>query len=871
VKSTADRHTAVLAAIALLLFATALHAGPTRSAAAATIAYPDLEVQVPVSEISVGHPTPATRDLQFSHITWNAGTGPLEIRPAYDPSTGIAAASQALYATDGSVASTAPIVVSMAYEPLEYKYRFPLGAYGLYAVGAGGAVGGLVAPSPKVDFCMTADTYVGGVPNTPSQTHYPQTNCGVPSDTLGLDVGWGDKYDYTDPGENIDLTNVPDGTYWLRAAANPYHYLAESNAGNDVTDTQITIAGDRVTVLQQTHPDSTPPTVALTAPSPGSSLSGAVTLTATASGPHPVGSVQFMLDGQPLGPALASAPYAYRWNTAGTPPGSHYLSAQAVDAAGFYGTAPATPITIARQLGTFTLDETAQQSGAGPVTLSPISTASPGELLLAFVSSDGAPAGGQAVTVSGAGLSWSLVQRSTSQPGDAEIWEATAPAALSGAAVRSVQAQSGFDQLLTVVALRGASGVGASASAGAASGAPSISLTATSAGSLVLAAGDDWDTATARTPAPGQVLLSQLVDGGPGDTFWSQAASGTAPAAGSRVTVNDTAPVGDRWNLAAVEVLPGGSPPPPDTQPPAVSIANPASGQTLSGTDPVTAMASDDVAVASVQLSLDGRPLGPALTAAPYAYQWDTTQVANGGHQLGATATDTSGNVGTATPVTVTVSNPEPPVTCFIVDARTSIDGHGAVTTPAFHTGQPGELLLAFAASDGPAAGPQSLTVTGAGLNWTLVRRANSQAGTAEVWEATAPQVLSSAAVTSRQAAGGYDQSLTVIAIQGAAGTGASVAGSAASGAPSVTLTTTGVDSLVFGAGNDWDTATARTPGVNQVLVHQWLDTGTGDTFWAQNTSVQAVSPGTAVTLNDTAPTGDRWNLAAVEVVGKPL
>jgi hypothetical protein len=47
----------------------------------------------------------------------------------------------------------------------------------------------------------------------------------------------------------------------------------------------------------------------------------------------------------------------------------------------------------------------------------------------------------------------------------------------------------------------------------------------------------------------------------------------------------------------------------------------------------------------------------------------------------------------------------------------------------------------------------------------------------------------------------------------------------------------------VFGAGNDWDTPTARTPGVNQVRLHQWLDTATGDTFWAQNTSVRPRRP----------------------------
>ncbi len=126
----------------------------------------------------------------------------------------------------------------------------------------------------------------------------------------------------------------------------------------------------------------------------------------------------------------------------------------------------------------------------------------------------------------------------------------------------------------------------------------------------------------------------------------------------------------------------------------------------LSGTVPVAASPSDNVAVAAVQLLLDGQPLGAPLTTTPYGASWDTTKVANGTHQLGATATDPSGNAGTASPITVTMLNPAPPMTCFVVDVNVSVDGHGTVTTPTIHTAQAGELLLAFVASDGPATGP---------------------------------------------------------------------------------------------------------------------------------------------------------------------
>src|SRR5205823_4409967 len=89
---------------------------------------------------------------------------------------------------------------------------------------------------------------------------------------------------------------------------------------------------------------------------------------------------------------------------------------------------------------------------------------------------------------------------------------------------------------------------------------------------------------------------------------------------------------------------------------------------------------------------------------------------------------------------------------------------------------------------------------------------------------------------------------------------------SATTGAPSVTVTTTRAGSLVYGVGNDWDRASARTVGANQALVHQVL-TKAVDTLWAQNRIGAVTSAGTAVQINDTAPTNDRWNLVAVEIV----
>jgi hypothetical protein len=624
----------------------------------AAIAYPDLQVLMPTKEISIVS-TSTTRTLEFSHITWDAGAGPLEIRPSYNSTTGISQGYQALYTMSSpgvwAFDHTVPIVGPMYWVPPS-DYRFPLDKFWLYNAASGGGLGSLVAASPKVDFCMTSDVYVGGVPNTPTNNTYPGSACGSPTGTLGLTVGWGDKYDATDGGEGIDISSLPNGTYWLRGEVDPYHYLQESSISNNITDTKLQIEGETVKVLEQTHPVSTPPTVTLTSPAAEATLSGTATLTATASGPAPISSVRFLLDGQPLGSPVTTPPYTMQWTIGSTPAGKHFLSAQATDSNGFVGTALDVPVTTQAgsggggeppvvsivnptagqtvsgtvpvsanvsssvgigsvqfyldgnalgapvssspyaiswdtttatngghkltatatdtfgRVGTstpvevtvqnpahigpcFTMDANVSADGHGTVTTPSFITAEPGEQLLALVASDG-PAGGgrQSATISGAGLTWTLVARANSRSGDAEIWAATAPSPLSGATVTSTQAAGGYDQSLTVIAMQMSLGTGASVVGGAASGAPSVSLNTTEEGSLVFAIGNDYDNAAARTLGSNQVMLHQFLDTTTGDTYWSQYTGLITGAAGSLVTMNDTAPTNDQWNMAAVEL-----------------------------------------------------------------------------------------------------------------------------------------------------------------------------------------------------------------------------------------------------------------------------------------------------------------------------
>jgi subtilisin family serine protease len=92
-----------------------------------------------------------------------------------------------------------------------------------------------------------------------------------------------------------------------------------------------------------------------------------------------------------------------------------------------------------------------------------------------------------------------------------------------------------------------------------------------------------------------------------------------------------------------------------DITAPAVAFQAPAAG-TVSGIVAVTASATDDVGIASVQFLVDGIELGTADSAAPYEAAWDTRAAANGVHTLTAVARDAAGKV-TTTSTSVTVAN----------------------------------------------------------------------------------------------------------------------------------------------------------------------------------------------------------------------
>jgi hypothetical protein len=93
---------------------------------------------------------------------------------------------------------------------------------------------------------------------------------------------------------------------------------------------------------------STPPTVSISSPANGATVTASVNVTAAAaaSGGATITSVQVFLDGTGVGAALTTAPYTVTWNTTTTSNGSHSLTANATDSNGNVSTSAAVGVTV---------------------------------------------------------------------------------------------------------------------------------------------------------------------------------------------------------------------------------------------------------------------------------------------------------------------------------------------------------------------------------------------------------------------------------------------------------------------------------------------------------------------------------------------
>lgn len=157
----------------------------------------------------------------------------------------------------------------------------------------------------------------------------------------------------------VDVQFKRDGAPLSTDTTSPYSTTWNTTTATDGPHTLTATARDAsgktaeasVTVTVE-NTDADGPTVNITAPAPGATVTGVATVAATANDPSGVTQVQFQVDDTDIGAPDPSAPYSVPWGSINVPNGSHTLTAVARDSFGNLRSSAGVDVTVDNQDGT---------------------------------------------------------------------------------------------------------------------------------------------------------------------------------------------------------------------------------------------------------------------------------------------------------------------------------------------------------------------------------------------------------------------------------------------------------------------------------------------------------------------------------------
>jgi len=178
----------------------------------------------------------------------------------------------------------------------------------------------------------SADTYLVEVSTPPSE----DPSCTITATPTSVTSGQSSTLSWTSTNATqgtIDngagnMTPIASGSKSVSPTSSTLYTATVTGAGVGASTTC------EASVDVTSGSDTTKPTVSLTAPADGATVSGTVTISANASDNVGVVGVQFKVDGTNVGAEDTTAPYSIAWNSTTATNGTHTIRAVARDAAG---------------------------------------------------------------------------------------------------------------------------------------------------------------------------------------------------------------------------------------------------------------------------------------------------------------------------------------------------------------------------------------------------------------------------------------------------------------------------------------------------------------------------------------------------------
>ncbi|GHE39159.1 hypothetical protein GCM10017771_57840 [Streptomyces capitiformicae] len=184
--------------------------------------------------------------LAFSANVWNAGPAPLVVDGFRKPGADLMDAYQYFYDAKGKQVGYAP-TGTMEWDARnghEHWHFTDFASYRLLSEDQTKEV-----RSGKEAFCLAntdAIDYTVKNANWHPENTDLSSACGY-QDSISvrevLDVGSGDTYNQYRPGQSFDITDLPNGTYYIKVIANPENRLQETNHKNNIALRKVVLGG----------------------------------------------------------------------------------------------------------------------------------------------------------------------------------------------------------------------------------------------------------------------------------------------------------------------------------------------------------------------------------------------------------------------------------------------------------------------------------------------------------------------------------------------------------------------------------------------------------------------------------------------------
>ncbi len=179
--------------------------------------------------------------LLFTTQFWNRGRGPLELVATADPSKADnIETGQRIVLPNGQVRTK--LVGNLFWHAIHNHFHYDnFASYVLGLVPPTTSQAPVLGVSTEIrnksTFCIYETESVQLQAEGVKKSTKSYTTCG--KFKQGISVGWADKYDYTLPDQNFDVTDLPPGIYRLAFVLDPLQYFMEGSRENNISVTFV--------------------------------------------------------------------------------------------------------------------------------------------------------------------------------------------------------------------------------------------------------------------------------------------------------------------------------------------------------------------------------------------------------------------------------------------------------------------------------------------------------------------------------------------------------------------------------------------------------------------------------------------------------